>query len=486
MMIELKIKEAVYTYDVYHITKAFFPGSRILQQVSEEHPHLIEVCVDQKVICQMEEADLADFSERRTKKHHVNRTLYAALMGVSGKGLAWGVLTGIRPTKKLMELLEEGKTKEEAAAYYEADYLVSKEKARLGIQIAEKERELLSRLDYEEGYSLYIGIPFCPTTCAYCSFTSYPLAKWHDQVETYLDALMKEITYVGQVSKDKVLNTVYIGGGTPTTLEAEQMDRLLTHLEATFSYKQLKEFTVEAGRPDSITREKLQVLKKHNIDRISINPQSMQQKTLDYVGRAHTVTQVQEAFALAREMGFANINMDLIAGLPGETVEDMEDTLRQIKDLNPDSMTVHALAVKRASKFGQEYREKQEKNLSGQDGEAGTKQLEQMIGMAGRYAQEMHMEPYYLYRQKNIAGNFENVGYAKVDKAGIYNILIMEELQSIVAVGAGASTKIVHSEEHMKLHGSQRIERIENVKDVSRYIERIDEMIERKGERLWH
>ena len=245
---------------------------------------------------------------------------------------------------------------------------------------------------------------------------------------------------------------------------------------------------MEAGRPDSITREKLEVLKAHNIGRISINPQTMQQKTLDVIGRKHTVEDIRRVYGIARGLGFDNINMDLIAGLPGETAEDMRDTLMQIKEMAPDSLTVHALAMKRASRLTQE--KKQEAPHSRQEEAQIAETLSEMIELAGDFASQMNLEPYYLYRQKNIAGNFENVGYAKVDKAGIYNILIMEEKQSIVAVGAGASTKIVVPDDKViideKTGNPKKIVRSENVKDVEQYISRIDEMIERKGELLWH
>ena len=234
-----------------------------------------------------------------------------------------------------------------------------------------------------------------------------------------------------------------------------------------FDLSELKEFTVEAGRPDSITREKLEVIRRYPVTRISVNPQTMQQKTLDLVGRKHTVEDVERIFHMARELGFDNINMDLIAGLPGETRADMQDTLRRIKALAPDSLTVHALAIKRAAKFGQEGRTMDlHSEISG------------MVEDAAECAEEMGLKPYYLYRQKNMAGNFENVGYAKEGKAGIYNILIMEEKQTIVACGAGASTKRVWNTPNPD--GTHRIERCENVKDVALYIERIDEMIERK------
>ena len=244
---------------------------------------------------------------------------------------------------------------------------------------------------------------------------------------------------------------------------------------------------MEAGRPDSITKEKLEVLRRHQISRISINPQTMQQKTLDCIGRKHTVEDIRQVYAMARELGFENINMDLIAGLPGETLDDMQDTLRQIEMFAPDSLTVHALAMKRASRLTQE---KREGSYRGNDQADSAAMLSEMIELAAEYAGKMQLVPYYLYRQKNIAGNFENVGYAKVDKAGIYNILIMEEKQSIVAVGAGASTKIVLPKEKTlideKTGNPKQIVRTENVKDVEQYINRIDEMIERKGEWLWH
>jgi oxygen-independent coproporphyrinogen-3 oxidase len=301
--------------------------------------------------------------------------------------------------------------------------------------------------------------------------------------------LEKEIDFVAVKFYHKKLNSIYIGGGTPTTLEPHQLDRLIRRIKCRFDLSHCQEFTVEAGRPDSITREKLEVLRKWGITRISINPQTMKDETLKLIGRRHTVAETIESFKLARELGFDNINMDLIAGLTGETVVDMQDTLEQIKKLAPDSLTVHALAMKRASKMTQE--QKQAGTQTGENEEATTAQtLSRMIEMASDYAKQMNLESYYLYRQKNIAGNFENVGYAKVDKAGIYNILIMEEKQSIVAVGAGASTKIVVPEEQIcidpKTGNEKRIIRSENVKDVEQYISRIDEMIERKGELLWH
>ena len=363
--------------------------------------------------------------------------------------------------------------------WFQKEYLVSEEKAKLAWEIAGREAKILEKLDLEDGYSLYIGIPFCPTVCSYCSFSSGALSDWQDRVDDYLDALCLELGFLADRSGDKKLDAVYIGGGTPTSLSASQLERLLSFVDERFDRSGLLEYTVEAGRPDTITEEKLQVLKKHGVTRISINPQTMQQKTLDLVGRRHTVQDTVEVFRMARRLGFDNINMDLIAGLPGEGPEEMQDTLRQIEALAPDSLTVHALAIKRAAKMGQEERKAR------MGSEIGA-----MIREAALGAERMGLKPYYLYRQKNIAGNFENVGYAKVDNAGIYNILIMEEKQTILAAGAGASSKLVLKEE-VKAPGSRKGKmtkflRIENVKAIDAYISRIDEMIERKGEWLWH
>ncbi len=484
-MIQITVSSEMYAYDMYHITKAFCPGVQIEQKVNKEQTNLVEIKIEENILVISEE-EIAGIEDRKLKKRRVNICLYKWLKKVTGKELAWGIMTGVRPTKPIMTLMEQGFSDEETASWMQENYQITAEKAKLGIEVAKKEKSLLDQLDYENGYSIYIGIPFCPTTCSYCSFTSYPIHAWKNRVDEYVDAVCKELEFIASVSKDKKLNTVYMGGGTPTTLEPEQMDRILTHLETHFSFEDLKEITVEAGRPDSITKEKLEVLKKHNIGRISINPQTMQQKTLDIIGRRHTVEDIRRVYALAREIGFDNINMDLIAGLPEETEEDMKDTLEQIKEMAPDSLTVHALAMKRASRLTQEQRGKV--HDASEEGEIAHT-LSAMIELASDYANEMDLVPYYLYRQKNIAGNFENVGYAKVDKAGIYNILIMEEKQSIIGVGAGSSTKVVIPDDKAEIDSKtgnlKKIVRSENVKDVEQYISRIDEMIERKGELLW-
>jgi oxygen-independent coproporphyrinogen-3 oxidase len=349
--------------------------------------------------------------------------------------------------------------------------MVSDEKARLSIDIAKREKGILDSIHCSHGdnngnnhgYSIYIGIPFCPTTCLYCSFTSYPIAVWKKRINEYLGALFKEIDFISEFYRDKILDTVYIGGGTPTTLEACELDSLLGYVRDKLDFSSVKEFTVEAGRADSITREKLEVLKKYGVTRISVNPQTMKDETLKLIGRRHTVEQVKTAFLLAREVGFDNINMDIILGLPGEVESDVQNTIDEIIKLNPDSLTVHSLAIKRASKLSQWIEE---------NGISTLKNTDTTMEIARLGAERLDMKPYYLYRQKNMSGNFENVGYARAGKYGIYNILIMEEVQSIVALGAGSITKRVFDD--------GRIERCDNVKDVGMYIEKIDEMIERK------
>lgn len=405
-----------------------------------------------------------DDSEAGMDKNPLKRMTYGIFSRMTGGKLhPWGTLTGIRPVKLPMALLEEGFSDEEVAARLKKEYLIGEEKCGLSIRIAHKERALLDLLDYEDGYSLYVGIPFCPTNCLYCSFTSYPYSRWEKRIGEYVEALEKEIRFVQTHFAEKKLNTIYFGGGTPTTLPPVYLDRILGKIVDGFDLSYLKEWTVEGGRPDSITPEKLAVLRRYPVDRISINPQTMKQETLDLIGRRHTVEQVKEAFGMAREAGFDNINMDLIIGLPQEHEEDVLRTMEEITALNPDNLTVHTLAIKRASRLNMDREQ------------YGHLYLEQnttaMMDIAAKGAAQMGMEPYYLYRQKNMSGNLENVGYARPGKEGIYNILIMEEKQSIVALGAGAVTKKVQSD---------RIDRVSNVKDIEQYLSRIDEMIERK------
>ena len=524
IMITVELNEANYEYDIHSLIKAFYPGHDVLvkAQPRESFPdslfHLT-VCYGESEILftfykgsQWEAADAdvllrgqvdVDPADRRETKDRLKRRLYQLLSEFTGQTLPWGTLTGIRPTKIPMTMLEKGRPEDEIRAHMKESYFASDEKIELSIDVAKRELKLLSRIDYEDGYSLYIGIPFCPSTCLYCSFASYPVEKWKARVDEYLDALCREIRATAELCRDKYLNAVYIGGGTPTSLEPQQLERLICQVGESFHLfderkhivygglleaedgmvsrgfdeafsgevhpkNHLLEFTVEAGRPDSIIREKLQVLRNHNISRISINPQTMKEETLRIIGRNHTVEQTRESFALAREMGFDNINMDLIVGLPEETIDDVRRTMEELKALAPDNVTIHSLAVKRAARLKMNWEEY---------GHLHMENTWEIIRLTADYCRQMGLEPYYLYRQKNMAGNFENVGYAAKGKAGIYNILIMEEKQTIMALGAGATTKVVTD------HG-QHIERVGNVKDILNYLERVDEMIERKANLL--
>ena len=473
-MLVVKLNKTQFEYDIHSIVKAFYPEKdvKVLTPDSvykdkewfHREPDMYIDFSDENVRVRAEGLHYQELDVlSENYKDEFKKFLYRCLCKETGKILPWGNLTGIRPTKIAMGMLENGQSDEEILSYMAGEHYVSKEKANLSLDIAKLEKKLLDMLHYENGYSLYIGIPFCPTTCLYCSFTSYPICSWKNKMEQYLEAVFKEIDYVAEAYKDKILDTVYIGGGTPTTLEADELDRLIEKVKSTFNFENVKEFTVEAGRADSITYEKLMVLKKHNVSRISINPQTMKDETLKVIGRRHTVEQVIEAYHMAREIGFDNINMDIILGLPSELEEDVRYTVDEIKKLKPDSLTVHSLAIKRASRLHSWITE---------NGIATLNNTDKTMEIAAKAAEDMDLKPYYLYRQKNMSGNFENVGYAKEGKEGIYNILIMEEKQTIVALGAGSITKVVLPD--------GRIERCDNVKDVGLYIEKIDEMIERK------
>ncbi len=498
-MITVGLNQPNFEYDIHSLIKAFYPQEEVLVRAGDEggeaalFPEIAEtafhvaICYEPTAIafafCPKEgESPVlsretpVDSADRKATKNRLKKTLYHMLEEFSGQTLPWGTLTGIRPTKIPLGLLEEGKSEAEIRSYMEETYLASDEKITLSLDVARRESELLSRIDYADGYSLYVGIPFCPSTCLYCSFTSYPISAWRKRVDEYLDALCKEIDYTARTFAGKFLNSVYIGGGTPTSLEPEQLERLITKIGDSFGLfdargrvvygekTHLLEFTVEAGRPDSITEAKLAVLKRHNISRISINPQTMKEETLRLIGRHHTVEQVKESFALARAMGFDDINMDLIIGLPQESIEDVRRTMEELAVLNPDSVTVHSLAIKRAARLRTERESYSHLRLEN---------TWETIGLTERACRRMGMEPYYLYRQKNMAGNFENVGYAKPGHDGVYNVLIMEEKQTIMALGAGATTKLVFD-------GGNRIERAANVKDITNYLARVDEMIARK------
>ncbi len=469
--------------------------------------------------------EVRSFKEKDLLKLYI----YSVLNEYTGKSLPWGNMIGVRPVKMASNMLEEGYRNSQIAAKLKKDHRVSDRKTILAVEIANREADVLCRIagisnenlaageDRKrqleqvhdrliDGISLYVGIPFCPTTCLYCSFTSYSICAYKELVPKYLEALKGELEAVADMirggldsGKGKRIDTVYIGGGTPTALDEESFEELLSYVTSRLDFSHVKEFTVEAGRADSITEKKLQLMKDYGVTRISINPQTMKQSTLNLIGRAATVDATVEAYKLARLIGHDNINMDLILGLPGETVADVQNTLKLVGELDPDSVTVHSLAIKKASRLyrvleqglmkGQVYRDSKTGAIwTVPRGDMGSMQplthVEDLLPKSSEVNEAMEYTydvtrqweqyPYYLYRQKQMSGSLENVGFAKTGKEGLYNILMMEEVQTIIACGAGTVTKRVYPD--------GRIERCDNVKDVALYIEKIDEMIDRKRE----
>lgn len=343
------------------------------------------------------------------------------------------------------------------------EYRLHEDKANLTLDIALVEKKVIGKID-DNKFSLYVNIPFCPTRCLYCSFLSNPIGKYGDLVDIYTDKLIYEVHSIKALLKNKTIDTVYIGGGTPTSLPVKSLEKIIKNIYETLGKDCIREFTVEAGRPDTITEDMLLMLHDNDIKRISINPQTMCEKTLSLIGRNHTPQDIIDAYRLAKDVGFETINMDIIVGLPGEGPEEIKATMNEIIKLNPDNLTVHTMAIKRASKL---------KKSLGEYSLTAQNTIEEMLGITRSYSERMDMHPYYMYRQKQILGNFENVGYSKIGRECIYNILIMEEKQTIVAVGAGGVTKICYPKEN-------RIERVPNVKDLKEYINRVEEMIQRK------
>lgn len=485
-MIKITSNKDEFLYDIQCIIRPFFPEEDVRvvtdsdTSTEAERPFIcgtIKYISEDKAVVSVEydnklyDRDVEIIADKAGRRDNLKRAFYSIFSEITGKTLPWGILTGIRPTKIAVKDLEDGLSTIEAAEHLSEAYLVSAEKCSLATEIANKERQIISKIDVKNGYSLYVGIPFCPTTCLYCSFTSYPLSMYSGLVDSYLTAVEKELDYTAEAFRDKTLDSVYIGGGTPTTLSPEQMDRLLTSIETKLDLSQIKEFTVEAGRPDSITEDKLRVIKAHGISRISINPQTMKQETLDFIGRRHSVEDIKRAYETARSVGFNTINMDIILGLPSESIDDVRHTMEEIKKLAPENLTVHSLAIKRASRLGMKLAELRAKGEYENPYDIENSEAHQLV--CEQVAREMGLEPYYMYRQKNMAGNLENTGYSLPGHEGIYNILIMEEVQTIVACGAGTVTKRVYPT-------GGRIERCDCVKEVPMYIDRIDEMIERK------
>ena len=383
----------------------------------------------------------------------VKRAFYRAAMGIGLPHRPWGMLTGVRPGKLMTPLLAQGMGDVQAARYFERHYDVAPARAALVVRTAHATLRAMDSLG-EKDVCLYVGIPFCPTRCAYCSFVSQSVEKSMALVPEFLQALAREIAATAEAVHRAGLRVVslYIGGGTPTTLTADQMDRLLTKLEQNFDFGSLAELTIEAGRPDTIDPEKLRVLRAHNTTRVSINPQTMEDNVLAAIGRRHTADDIRRAMEQVRAANFPHVNMDLIAGLPEDTPEGFARSLDEVISMGADNITVHTLSLKKGSRIMLEG-----SRIPGAD------EVAQMLDYADPTLRKHGFAPYYLYRQKYMSGSFENVGWTKPGGTGLYNIYIMEELHSILSLGAGGSTKMV---------GGGQIRRAFNAKYPREYIDR--------------
>ncbi len=478
-----------YTYDTFELLRSFFNREDIkiadkknsvkfsdvlikskLTHIVEGNRYIIDTTIykeDKALISHT----INSLSTIDTVKNNINskikvgvkQGLYNVVSKFLNKQLPWGILTGIRPTKIVHELMDKKYSIKTIHSMLINSYKISNKKANLLIKVANRERKFVYPVD-DKKYSLYVSIPFCPTRCVYCSFPSNSLASHGKYLNTYIEKLVYEIKKVGQILSDKIIETVYIGGGTPTSIPIENLKYVIHEIYKYYG-DNIREFTVEAGRPDTLNIDMLNMLKKNKIDRISINPQTMCDNTLKLIGRNHSANDIISTYNMARKIGFKTINMDLIIGLPNEGLKELEYTLQEIEKINPDNLTIHTLAIKKASRL----KKSMNKYVFADDDT-----IKAMLELTKKYIKKMDMYPYYMYRQKQTLANYENVGYCKHDKESIYNILMMEERQTIIAVGAGGISKIYTP----KTNGVQRVP---NVKGLVEYINRTDEMIKRKS-----
>ncbi len=472
----LEILGHSYQYELEKLTRVFFPNEKI-HVVFEKSGYTAgepllrtEICGDQAyILCRFDDTVVekrATLENIRDCELRIASMLFSALTEITGYRPKWGLLTGIRPSKLLLTLQEE-MGKENASAYFRNQFFVSEEKTRLTESVASREEAVIAS-SRPDSCSLYVSIPFCPTRCSYCSFVSHAMTAETAKklVPDYVRLLTKEIEATGAYAKalGLRLESVYFGGGTPTTLSAEDLHTLLSAVEASFDLSDVREYTVEAGRPDTVTREKLDALKNGGVTRVSINPQTFNDAVLREIGRCHTSARTQAAFYEARAAGFGNINMDFIAGLPTDTTESFSSSIDQAVALAPENITVHTLSLKRASNLGTQNTQVER---------AAGKSADEMLGYAYRTLTQSGYQPYYMYRQSKTLGNLENTGYAKTGFECIYNIFMMEECHTVFAVGAGAVTKL-------KAPHGKEIERIFNYKYPYEYISGFEEILKRK------
>lgn len=479
-----------YGYEVQATAKLFIPNVRFLICENGEIPENVPNCIvtscrktDNAIQCEVE-IQLGTSRAKRScailsaenpaavpdvKNSEVEyalcRLLYETLQNMTGYTPPWGLLTGIRPVRKVIQLLEQGMTPKEACSYLQDRFLISDEKMQLALDTALIQQPILPHNAKEIG--LYISIPFCPTRCSYCSFVSHSMESAMQLIPDYVDYLCREIEILGGLIRKYALSvqSVYIGGGTPTSISAEQLGQVMTAIRTHIDIANAREYTVEAGRADTITEDKLRVIRDMGATRISVNPQTLQDSVLEAIGRRHTAQQAIDVFRLARKLGFDDINMDLIAGLPTDTYEGFADTLKRVMELEPDSITVHTLTLKRAADLYGSKSDSREQHIA---------EVAKMAELSAQKLPEMGYRPYYMYRQKNTVGNLENVGYAREGKENLYNILIMDETQTILGAGCAASTKLVEE--------NGKITRVHNYKFPYEYIHRFDKLMGKKQE----
>ncbi|MEE0265996.1 MAG: coproporphyrinogen dehydrogenase HemZ [Acutalibacteraceae bacterium] len=472
-------------YEIENLTRVFFPNEKleIIKDATEndtEQPSIITKLIDNENGCNVfAKLDFEDYTRSEEafveldssgnyeadKERILAICLYRLLTQYTGMTPPWGILTGVRPIKLFRKLTEENgldSTKE----YFKSSLLVTDEKISLAEETEKNEQAILS-LSGNDSYSLYVSIPFCPSRCSYCSFVSQSVEKAKKLIEPYVDLLCNELEQTAKIAKELnlKLETVYIGGGTPTTLNAQQLTKLIGVINKNFPMEQCKEFTVEAGRPDTVTEDKLVALLEGGVDRISINPQTMNDNVLTAIGRRHTAQQTIDAFKLARKTGFKHINMDLIVGLPDEDFESFKYTLDIITELDPESITVHTLSMKRSA-----YLTAQGMQLLKHDAEQAAK----MHTYCRSLLADKGLRPYYLYRQSRMVGNLENIGYAKKGYDGLYNVYVMDETHTVLGCGAGAVTKLKDPKTGV-------LQRIFNYKYPYEYNTMFDEILNRKN-----
>lgn len=469
----LYVKNHNFHFELENLTRLFFPNEKItvIRDFSEPQPPCIYTEVSDKITISM---NIGSFNKSETAVKRLTdddnelvsaQLLYKLLCDFTGLTQPWGILTGVRPVKLLRRLAEES-SEEQAVKKFEKDFFVSNEKIALSRETEHNERKILE-LSKPESFSLYVGIPFCPSRCSYCSFVMASIERAEKLIEPYTKLLCEEIKRTAEIANKLGLRleTVYFGGGTPTTLSAEQLDTVLGTVNKSFDMSTCREFTVEAGRPDTIDIAKLFALKENKVDRISINPQTVNDEVLKTIGRKHTAQQFFDAFELARKCGFDNINTDLIAGLPTDTPESFKNSLDSIVRLNAECITVHTLCMKRASRLTTEG-----VTLDLQQ----SRDAREMLAYTQNILGQNEYIPYYMYRQSRMVGNLENVGWSKKGFESLYNVYVMDETHTILACGSGGVTKL-------KRNNPDYLERIFNFKYPYEYIDRFDELIQRKS-----